>query len=605
MIYDGDCGFCRRWIARWKDHTGDRIEYVSSQKAAPRFPEIAAERFAQVVVLVDVDGRAYEGAEAVFRALAHVPGGGGGLAAYRSLPGFRPISDALYAFVASHRTMASRVTRWLWGNEVRRPHYELVRWLFLRGLGLVYLTAFASIWAQLDGLYGSRGILPVAPWLDAVAGKLGASAYWQLPSVFWFGAGDTALQVVGAAGVVVALLLTANVLPGPAACACWLLYLSIYSIGRTFLGFQWDILLLETGVLAILMAPWQIRPRFGAAHSTPPSVIWLLRWLVFRLMFLSGMVKLLSQDPAWWHLTALSYHYETQPLPAWTSWYMHQLPMWFHRLSCAIMFAIELLVPWLVFFPRRPRLFAFAALVGLQVLILATGNYGFFNLLSILLCVSLLDDAALQKVFPMRVLRTVSARDYGPLRPLALRAALAVAVTVILLVSSAQTFGRLYGYEYVPRPLRSLASALSPLHLTSNYGLFAVMTKSRPEIILEGSNDGEQWTPYEFRWKPGDLYTRPMFVAPHQPRLDWQMWFAALGDYRRNPWLISLMRRLLEGSGPVLGLLGDDPFPDQPPRYVRAVVYDYRFTDMATHAATDAWWARGDARPYAPTLRRD
>jgi len=267
------------------------------------------------------------------------------------------------------------------------------------------------------------------------------------------------------------------------------------------------------------------------------------------------------------------------------------------------MFFIELVVPFFIFAPRRPRLAAFAALVALQLVIIATGNYGFFNVLTILLCVPLLDDAYLARALPARV-ATAGNRETRRLRPRVGRLAVAVVSFAIFLLSFAHLAGRMYGYAALPSVLGRLVRLAAPLHVASSYGLFANMTTERREIVIEGSQDGQSWEPYEFRWKPGDLQRRPSFVAPHQPRLDWQMWFAALGDYRRNPWLISLMRRLLDGAAPVLDLLASNPFPDQPPRHVRAVIYDYRFTDVDTRRATGQWWLRGDSKPYTPTLSR-
>jgi hypothetical protein len=391
----------------------------------------------------------------------------------------------------------------------------------------------------------------------------------------------------------------------------WMMYLSLLSVSNVFLGFQWDVLLLESGFLAIFLAPPRLVPA-PSRREPPPSrtVVGLLMWLLFRLMFASGLVKLLSGDPVWWNATALQYHYETQPLPTWTSWHAHHLPAGFQKLSCVVMFVIEIAVPFLLFAPRRPRIAACALLIGLQVLIVATGNYCFFNLLTIALCIVPLDDASWPRWLRSRLLPTEGRTPAGGRPSAAPRTRgrgwprwITVPLAALLLPLSAVTlFQRLGLVREWPAAVAGAADALGPYHLANAYGLFADMTTERLEIVVEGSRDGREWTPYEFRYKPGDPPRRPEFVAPHQPRLDWQMWFAALGQARQNPWFIGLCRRLLEGSPDVLALLEKNPFPDGPPRYVRGVVYRYRFTDPETRRRTGRWWERTAVDFYTPPL---
>lgn len=452
-----------------------------------------------------------------------------------------------------------------------------MEWLFLRILGAIYFVAFASLGLQVTGLIGSRGILPVQDFLQAVHARFGARSYWLVPTVFWLKSSDVFLKGVCAAGAVLALLLIAGYARRPVLIALFLLYLSLVSAGQDFLAFQWDSLLLEAGFLAIFL-------------GGSPGVVWLFRWLLFRLMFLSGAVKLLSGDPAWRTLTALNYHYETQPLPTPIAWYMHQLPEGFQRLSVLTMFFIELGAPFLTFAPRRLRMFGAAAIVFLQTLIFLTGNYAFFNWLTIALCLFLLDDAALRGVLPERITRKIVAASRGRQGSVVNRVAVAALAAVILVVSSLQIFGTFVGS--VPRPGRYVLNWLAPFRIVNPYGLFAIMTTSRPEIIIEGSNDGQTWLAYEFKYKPGDVKRPLRWVAPSQPRLDWQMWFAALGSYDGNPWIGNLMLRLAQGSPDVLALLGKNPFPAAPPRYLRARVYDYHFTDFAARRAGGAWWRR-------------
>jgi hypothetical protein len=505
-------------------------------------------------------------------------------------------------------------------TRAERSGSFLTRWLFLRLLGLIYLVAFVSLWTQIDGLIGSQGILPAADYLKAVARQIGPERFWWLPTFSWIDAGDGFLHCQCAAGVLFAVLLMAGVAPILDLVMLWALYLSLSTVGRDFLSFQWDILLLETGFLAIFLAPRQWLPGLGRESPPPLTMIWLARWLVFRLMFMSGAVKLLSGDSAWWDLTALTVHYETQPLPTWMGWHAHQLPEWFQRTSVLVMFFIELILPAFVFSSRQFRRVAFSGFASLMLLISATGNYTFFNLLTIALCVLLLDDPLLLRVLPRSVAARLEARlesarsrvstdasgpVAGPSSVLhRVRFAGLIALSgLIFLLSATQTIARLDGDRSPSNPLLfALLRYASPLRTVNSYGLFAVMTVTRPEIVVEGSNDGVRWLPYEFKWKPGDLKRRPAFVAPHQPRLDWQMWFAALGRFRANPWFANTLVRLLQGSPEVLRLLETNPFPDAPPRYIRAVLYQYRFTDSATRKKSGDWWRRERLGMYCPAL---
>jgi lipase maturation factor 1 len=560
--------------------------------------------------------------------------------------------------------MGNVISAFARGRSVLEPEDSagfLSRWLFLRLLGIIYLIAFLSLWTQIDGLVGHDGILPVADYLKAAGQQSGPERYWWLPTFCWFKASDQSLHVQCAAGVVTSSLLIVGVAPIFDLVLLWAIYLSLSTVCRDFLSFQWDILLLETGFLAIFLAPRQWLPK-GSGESAPSfTVLWLCRWLLFRLMFMSGVVKLLSNDPTWWNLTALTIHYETQPLPTWLGWYAHQLPVWVHKLSVAVMFVIELAAPFLIFCGRRARQWACGAFVLLMLLISLTGNYCFFNLLTVTLCVLLLDDAFLLRFLPAPMITFLNARLMNPsltpperktdrtqtdacsppgrepnelcagIAPLDLRPAaspqsyppasgrgrpkgggdslrvirtvgVGVLAAFILLVSAGETAARLFGSQNLPGPLLGLLRWVSPLRTVNSYGLFAVMTNLRPEIVVEGSDDGVAWLAYEFKWKPGELKRRPAFVAPHQPRLDWQMWFAALGDYRGNPWFVNFLVCLLRGSPEVLVLLEKNPFPDKPPRYLRAVLYEYHFTDFATRRLTGAWWRRERKGLYCPEI---
>jgi hypothetical protein len=330
-------------------------------------------------------------------------------------------------------------------------------------------------------------------------------------------------------------------------------------------------------------------------------------------MFASGCVKLLSKDPTWRDLTALKFHYETQPLPTWVGWYAAQLPARAQQVCTAVMFVTELAVPFLIFGPRRLRQVACLLLVALQVLIFLTGNYCFFNLLTIVICVTLLDDAALRTLTPKWLrTKTEPATQTGPTVPEAVPSKqprarwpwfVLAPVAVVTVILPLMQFIAMFGVrESLPRPLGALYASLAPFRSCNQYGLFAVMTTTRMEIVIEGSNDATNWTAYEFKYKPGDVRERPKFVEPHQPRLDWQMWFAALGDYRQNPWLVNFCVRLLQGSPDVLRLLERNPFAEAPPRYIRAQFYEYHFTDWPERRRTGAWWRRELKGSYLPPI---
>ena len=601
MIWDGECHFCRRWIERWRQITAGEVDYATYQEAANRFPEIPLEQFQRAVAFIEPGGKAFFAAEAVYRSLRYRSSRKWLAWSYDHIPGFAAISETAYDFIARHRGLGSSITRLLWGKDVRPPTYFWARRWFLRGLGLIYLIAFVSFWVQVDGLVGSNGISPVNQFLPAVREQLGRDAYSLLPTLCWFNSSNAFLHFLCGGGVVFSLLLVFGIAPVICLTALFVFYLSLTVAGQTFFSFQWDILLLETGFLSIFFAPWRLWQKRGQEPPVSRAALFLLKLLLFKLMVMSGVVKLTSGDPSWgwldhsfhWSaLTALDYHYWSQPLPTVFGWWADKSPEWFKHFSVAFCLAVEIITPFFIWAPRRPRLIAAGLIIFLQIIIAITGNYCFFNLLTIALCLLLIDDAAVR-------------RGAAGSRTLPNRLCSYAAVAVIIVTLPINAWLIFTALKPQAKPPRALAIVYEPLEafrIANGYGLFRVMTEDRREIVIEGSADGVDWLPYEFKWKPGDVKRAPGWCAPHQPRLDWQMWFAALGTPEQNPWFIRLATCLLKGKTGVTRLFAHDPFPNQPPRYIRAILYRYRFTTAKEHRQTGAWWERQELGEYLPAV---
>jgi len=630
LIWDGTCGFCARSLEYVRDRAGDELHYVPYQRVHEHFEALDAEDFARAVHLVEPGGIQTSGAEAIYRALSRAPDGGLARSVYENVSLFARASESGYRFVANNRPLVSKLTRWTVGEDLRRPEYRWARWIFMRLLAVILAVAFVSLGSQILGLIGSGGIEPAATTVEGLRGAVDESErtfgelFWQVPTLFWWWEPtDSALTGLCWTGAGASALLFAGVWPRLLLPVVWVLYLSLSVVSGPFVGYQWDILLLETSVLAWLFAPagiWTLR-RAPPADRAP---LWLFHWLAFRLMFMSGVAKLLGGDPTWRNMSALSYHFWTQPLPTWTAYWVHQLPTFVLYVGTFLTLVLEVAVPLLALGPRRCKRWAAAGLIGLQVAILATGNYTFFNLLTIAVCLLLIDDAVWKSALPTELQSWLPAPKSTGRSSWEWVRSWGVAVTVPLVFGSTcvkmlDDFHETAGEPKLGAPsfVADLAEGsvdwarvVDGLRSFNNYGLFVDMTTSRPELIVQGSADGERWESYEFRWKPDELDERPRFVQPHQPRLDWQMWFQALrlervrertGRCRPSPWFLRFQRRLLEGSEAVSSLLAADPFEDSDPRYVRVVVYDYSFADPGS----DDWWRRTNRRIYCPVYRLD
>lgn len=481
-----------------------------------------------------------------------------------------------------YRAASNTVNNWLLYQD-----YRLVSSLFLRLLGVIYLIAFASLWVQIEGLVGSQGILPVSDLLLQATAEAGSERYFRLPTVFWLNHSDLALVGATIYGCVVSLQIIFNRWQRSALVIAFILYLSLFNVCQPFLHFQWDGLLLESGFLAIFL---------GIRSSI---IIWLFRWLLFKLRFMSGLSKLSLGDPAWSGLTALNTYFEVQPLPNPLSWYAHQLPEFVLRSATAATLVIEILVPFMMFMPRRWRFAAAWITIFWQILIILTSNHNWINLLTIALCLFLFDDRALRRVIPKslqhgRQLQAVQVNHTIGFRTVAM----SVLAACILVVSCAQLWMLSTG-NVVSGRLGTVIEHMDSYRVVNMYHVFPTMTTERIELELSGSIDGVEWRTYRFKYKPADLDKQPQIVMPHQPRLDWQMWFVTL-HAKHLPWFEQFLYALLDNSPDVISLLDNNPFPEQAPRYINVDAYKYTFTTPEQRQKTGNWWQREALGPFLP-----
>jgi Lipase maturation factor len=515
----------------------------------------------------------------------------------------------------------SSILRYLFDPQHGERNRLIPRWLFLRALGAIYFSAFYSLLFQIRGLIGANGILPAAEYLRAVHNSFGPARFWYAPTLLWFSASNHMLTPIIFAGLLAAILLTINILPRGMLLICFVCFLSFVAAASDFSGYQSDSMLLEAGFLSLFLAPPGFRP--GLAPNSPPvrASVFLLLWEWFRIYFESGIAKIASGDPQWRHFTAMDEYYQNGPLPTWIGWYVQHLPHWFHAATAFGTLALELALVWMLFLPRRFRIICFFLVTPWQIGIILTANYTFLNYLVLALGIFLLDDRVLARCVPQswraqlsQSTQTVAEVPAVPetavpnwqqtwSRHLAAVKLALTAIMFLWLFYSSTVLLFLMIWPAVPFPYAPVA-ALQPFRVADRYGLFAVMTRGRYEIEFQGSNDGENWVAYPFRYKPQNPGEAPRIYAPYQPRFDWNLWFASLGHWRSNPIVPRTEERLLEGSPDVLTLFAANPFP-QPPRQMRVLLWQYWFTPMQEKREHGVWWRRQLLGNYAPTLGRD
>ncbi|MGA9640472.1 MAG: lipase maturation factor family protein [Terriglobales bacterium] len=510
---------------------------------------------------------------------------------------------------------------WLFSPQHGGPDRLLPRWLFLRALGAIYFSAFFSLVFQIRGLIGPDGILPASNYLQAVAQSLGPwQRLWYAPTLLWWSSGSVMLSALCWAGMLASLLIVLNLWPRAMLAVCLVCFLSFVAAAQDFSGYQSDGMLLEAGFLALFFAPPGFRPGLARPHPASRASLFLLQWEWFRIYFESGVVKLLSGDPEWRHFTAMDDYYQNGPLPTWIGWYLQHLPHWFHAATVAGTLALEIVLVWMLFLPRRWRIVCFFIVTPWQVGVILSANYTFLNYLVLAMGVLLLDDEFVVSVLPARWRHrlapsrstAITPSDETPfpptdkrseIRQLWSRSKLFASSAILVWIFYATTTELVWMFWQAPLPTFPVA-ALEPFRIANQYGLFAVMTRARYEIEFQGSADGQNWVAYPFRYKPQALNQPPRIYAPYQPRFDWNLWFASLGSWRDYPIVANTEVRLLSNDADVLALFARNPFQREPPRQIRVMLWQYWFTTMSQKQQTGLWWLREPLGLYAPTIER-
>ena len=479
--------------------------------------------------------------------------------------------------------------------------YWLTRFMILRLLGFVYLIAFLCAARQILPLIGSRGLLPVQPFLQRVSEALGSrfDGFLRLPSLFWLDASDRTLALGAWAGVGLSLVVVSGYANAVLMAMLWALYMSFVHVGQDWYGYGWEIQLLETGFLAIFLCPL-LDARPFPRRRTPFPVLVLFRWLIFRIMIGAGLIKLRG-DPCWRNLSCLDYHYETQPIPNPFSRTLHFMPKWFQRAGVIFNHVSELASPWFAFGPRLARHLAGAILLLFQIFLICSGNLSFLNYLTIVPILACFDDSLLGRILPRWLVRKAVLAESRAVPSEVQRWVVWGLVALVGALSIYPVANLLSGSQ-------AMNASFNQLDLVNTYGAFGSVGKARNEIVFQGTDDptpddSARWKEYEFVCKPGDPMRRPCIVSPYQPRIDWQIWFAAMSTPERYPWTVHLIWKLLHNDPGALSLLAGNPFPEAPPRFIRARLFRYRFAPPGN--PTGAWWDRESIGNWIPPLSSD
>ncbi len=521
------------------------------------------------------------------------------------------------------------VARWLLDSEMGPRDKFLARWIVLRALGLIYFSAFFSLVFQIRGLIGPDGILPANHYLAQIAQHYGRTGYFYAPTLAWFSAGSPMLMAWCWIGMIASLLLALNFWPRGMLFICFVCFLSFVGAAGEFAGYQSDGMLLEAGFIAMFFAPSGWRPGWGTASSPSRLSLFLLQWEWFRIYFESGIGKILSGDPDWRHLTAMDQYYQNGPLPTWIGWYVQHLPHGFHEATAALTLGLEIGIIWLAWLPKKwhTREVLFFIVTPWEIGIILTANYTFLNYLVLVLGFLLLTDQFLTRLAPQRWRAAMPVNDealtpataepigFAPnekrkpttweqFRPHLKAVSLSISAVILGLIFYDTTVEMIWMMKpSIPFPTTPVI-ALEPLRIANQYGLFEVMTPSRYEIEFQGSDDDQHWVTYPFKFKPQDVTKAPGIYAPYQPRFEWNLWFASLSDWRRDPLALRTEECLLLGSKDVISLFASNPFPNHAPKDMRAIVWQYTFSTMAEKREKGIWWNRKFLGIYAPALQR-
>ena len=478
--------------------------------------------------------------------------------------------------------------------------YWLTRFVLLRLLGAVYAVAFLVAANQNVALIGSHGLTPLAPIVAQVATEHHtAASFLQFPSLFWFDDSDALLQGTAWAAFALACVVVAGYANALMMLALWALYMSFVHLGLEWYGYGWEIQLLETGFIAVFLCPL-LDGRPFPRRAPPIVTLWLFRWLIFRIMLGAGLIKLRG-DPVWRDYTALYYHFETQPIPNGLSRWFHFLPPFVLRLGVGLNHFAELICPWFVFWPRVARHIAGAVIILFQLTLVLSGNLSFLNWLTIVPALACFDDSFWRRILPRALVRRAESAAAAAQPSRAMKWSSWIYAGAVALLSIPVVVN-------LASPHQQMNNAFEPLGLVNTYGAFGSVGKERLTVIFEGTDaavpdEHAVWKAYPYIGLPVDVRQRPPQVAPYQLRLDWQMWFAAMGSPAQYPFTINVVWKLLHNDPGTLSLFADNPFPDQPPRFVRGRLYKYSFAPPGNPSG--AYWTREDLGDWLPPLSAD